>query len=230
MKYIILATFSLLSFGLIVSGQIKNASKNNNPIFIIDVNKPSVYLTFEKLGGNSPLIKSDLDDQERISLRLRNNTVFSIAVEANFEINKIKESSVNLFDGGKGDALPDGAEVEVCYESETIPDQISIVYEDRNKDKSLKENNIAKVEPPKQTALYYSCKQQTKRRGRGNVWIPSGSSIIFSVPRKFLGKDLKIYTLFNYEWESTMGQMKADEPKHQIFYYWNDLPYSLRQK
>jgi hypothetical protein len=181
-----------------------------------DETKPSVYITFERLGGNKPLVTSYEDNSERILLRLNNNTLLPISVDANGEFTTATLLFITLSDGGKGYALPNGTEVEVCYEAEAMP-QTTI-------------EEFFKIPVPKQIPSHYSCKWTAKRRGKANVWIPAGSSIIFSVPREFLAPNLKIYTLFNYEWESDKGQMKANEPKHQVYFYSTDLPYTLRQK
>lgn len=182
----------------------------------VDKSKPSVYITFERLGGNKPLVKSNEDNSERISLRLHNNTAFPIAIDANGKYTMDTLSPMTLSDGGKGYALPDGEEVEVCYESEAMPQMTA--------------EEFFKIQVPKQIPSYYNCRWQLQRSGRGNLWIRPGNSIVFSVPREFLAKNLKIYTLINYESESENGQMKADEPHHQVFFYSTDLPYKLKQK
>jgi hypothetical protein len=215
MKVTILIFLSVICVTLATYSQEKTASVSETK-FQPDKSKPSVYITFERLGGNKPLVKSNEDNSERISLRLQNNTSLPLAVEADGEYTINTLLSITLSDGGKGYALPNGAEVEVCFEAEAMPQMTA--------------EDFAKIKVPKQIPSYYSCKWTVKRRGRGNVWVLPGNSIVFSVPRDFLAKNLKIYTLFNYEWESENGQMKANEPQHQVFFYSTDLPYKLREK
>ena len=190
--------------------------KANNADFQPDRKKPSVFITFERSGGSKPLVTSNEDKSERISLRLRNNTSSPIAVDANWEISNFSPLPITLSDGGKGDAVPDGAEVEVCYESEAMPQMTA--------------EEFFKIQVPKQIPSYYNCRWREQRSGKESVWIPAGSSIVFSVPREFLAKNLKIYTLFNYESESENGRMNADEPHHQVYFYSTDLLYNLRRK
>lgn len=215
MKIAVLLILSLVCAIHTVYAQ-ENTAPANKSKFQPDASKPSVYITFEKIGGKKPIVKSNEDNAERISLRLHNNMLLPIAVDANSDVLDFTELPITLADGGKGYALPDGAEVEVCFEAEAMPQMTA--------------EEFFKIKVPEQVPSYYSCKWAAKRRGRGNVWIPAGSSIIFSVPREFLAEHLKIYTLFNYEWESDKGQMKADEPFHQVYFYSTDLPYKLRHK
>lgn len=214
MKIIILTIFSLMSMLSLAYSQ-ENSISVAEINFQPDKSKPSVYITFERIGGNKPLVKSNEDNSPRISLRLHNNMTTPIAVEANWDTRNFTHSTIILSDGTKGFAVPNGAEVEICYEAEAMPQMTAEEFE--------------RIKVPKQIPSYYSCKWQNERRGRGNIWIPTGNSIIFSVPQEFLARNLKVYTLFNYEWESDKGQMKADEPHHQVFFYSTDLPRNLQE-
>lgn len=213
MKVVTLVFLSLICFTSTFFAQEKSATPAKIK-FQIDKSKPSVYLTFERLGGEKPMVKSKEDKSERISLRLHNNTSLPIAVGANGNFTNDTLLPITLSDGGKGDALPDSAEVEVCYEAEAMPQMTA--------------EEFFKIQVPNQVPSYYSCKWTAKRRARGDIWIPAGSSIIFSVPKEFLAKNLKVYTVFNYEWESDKGQMNANEPVHQVYFYSTDLPYELQ--
>ena len=179
---------------------------------VSDRSHPSVYISFERLGGRRPLVKSAEDNSPRISLRLHNNTGALIAVEANSADPTL--IPVTLADGGKAYALRESEEVDLCFEAEAVP--------------QITADEFFAIKVPKQIPSYYSCKWRADRRGKRSFWIRSGESVIFSVPREFLAEDLKIYTVFNYEWESEKGQMKADEPVHQVYYYSSDLPYDLK--
>lgn len=210
MRKLILVSFSFIFLVIAIFSQEKTTSVSPSK-FIADKDKPSVYITFERFGGNKPLVKSNEDNSERISLRLHNNTSLPIAVDANWDIRRVTSFPITLSDGGKGVTVADGAEVEICYEAEAMP--------------QMKAEEFLKIQVPKQIPSYYNCRLGLQRSGRSDTWIRSGNSIIFSVPQEFLTKNLKIYTLFNYEWESENGQMKADEPHHQVYFYSTDLPY-----
>lgn len=209
MKTFCFAFLYLIFFAVPVFSQ-ENTKVESTKKYQVDKSKPSVYLTFEKFGGKKPIAKSNEDNSERISLRLHNNTPFPIAVDANFYVSEVKTFPIILSDGGKVEALPNGAEVDVCHESEAMGQMTA--------------EEFLKIQVPKQIPSYYNCRLGTQRGGRGDFWIQPGNSIIFSVPREFLAKNLKIYTLFNYEWESDKGQMNADEPHHRVYFYSTDLP------
>jgi hypothetical protein len=55
-------------------------------------------------------------------------------------------------------------------------------------------------------------------------WLPSGSSVIFSVPREHLSKGLAIFVRFNYEWEYGSRTFRSDEPEHRAYFRSFDLP------
>ncbi|HEX8162592.1 MAG TPA: hypothetical protein VF538_12005 [Pyrinomonadaceae bacterium] len=55
--------------------------------------------------------------------------------------------------------------------------------------------------------------------------LPSGRSVVFSIPREHLVKGLKICVNFNYNWEaSERGWVRDDEPKHYVYFYGSDVP------
>ena len=54
--------------------------------------------------------------------------------------------------------------------------------------------------------------------------IPSGSSIVFSLPREHLATGLAIYVNYNFEWEVERGRIRSGEPKHRVSFYSYDLP------
>lgn len=202
------ATVWLLATLLVTIAQTPQSS--NAVTKQLNKNRPSIYLTFEKVGGRKERVKTKWDKAERLSIRLHNNSQWPIIVEADGEFTMATLEEIILADGGKGYALPESSEVELCYDSELITQSLSEM------------GSVMKI--PDQTFHFYSCKNRAKRRGRGNVWIRSGNSLVFSVPREFLAENLKISTVFNYEWESELGQMKADEPSHHVYFYSTDLP------
>jgi hypothetical protein len=144
-----------------------------------------------------------------VTLRLRNNSPWAIAISADGDFTPATLSKITLPDGGKVFALPNDSQVEVCYEAEVIP--------------TMSVDEYARVKVPNQPVPAYSCKWTAKRASGGNAWIQPGHSIIFSLPKDFLGRGLKVYTVFNYEWEADHGQLKANEPTHQVYLYSTDL-------
>ena len=55
------------------------------------------------------------------------------------------------------------------------------------------------------------------------ITLPPGKSILFSVPRETLCKNLRIYLLFNYSWETRNGFVSGNEPEHRVYFYGSEL-------
>lgn len=57
------------------------------------------------------------------------------------------------------------------------------------------------------------------------VFIESGKSVLFSVPREHLAEGLAIKIQFRYEWETDPdGFTNELEPKHYAYFYSSDVP------
>jgi hypothetical protein len=55
--------------------------------------------------------------------------------------------------------------------------------------------------------------------------LPSGKSILFSVPREHLAKNLRLRICYNYSWEAgDRGWVGYDEPEHCVFFYGSNVP------
>lgn len=220
MKIIFLLVIILFSF-LVNKSQTSNHLLND---------KPSVYLTYEKSGERKSLVTQKYESNQGIWLRLHNNTLKPIAVHANYEVDRVKTITLLLSNGIKAEGLANDSEVEICYQTEAMPVTITQqTYNPQSKDIIITEEVPFEVKVPKQTPSYYSCQWSGLVNRKFQVsWVASGNSIVFSVPREYLEKNLKIYTLYNYEWEienSTLkspGWVKSGEPNHQVFF--NFLP------
>jgi hypothetical protein len=61
------------------------------------------------------------------------------------------------------------------------------------------------------------------------ITLPPGKSMIFSVPREALCKNLKIYIVYNYAWEKHDEYRPFDyEPEHRVYFWGSDLPKAAR--
>jgi hypothetical protein len=184
--------------------------------------QPSVYLTFEKTGKFELLCANK--SQEGIWLRLHNNTRWAINLDAQPAKNDNSQKSLlRLSDGTEVDGLADGTEVDACYDVEAIPLLMTV-----KKGNTIILDSPVTIPTPK-VDFYCSCKWRAGRTQEyKGIWISAGSSVLLSVPQKALTKDLMIYTLFNYEWESVSGKVKRDEPQHKVLFYASDLPAKLQ--
>lgn len=217
----------LLLLVVVISVSVNNAQISNHLL----KDKPSVYLTYEKSGERKSMIKQENESNQGIWLRLHNNTLKPIAVHANYYVDKVKITSIRLTNGTETKALTDGAEVELCYEAEAISVTTTRkTYDSQTKEYTITQGIPVEVAVPKQSPSYYSCKWNAGRRNQVS-WIASGNSIVFSLPSEYLAENLKIYTLYNYEWEventtlESPGWIKRNEPYHQIFFSAFDIRY-----
>lgn len=53
-------------------------------------------------------------------------------------------------------------------------------------------------------------------------------SVLFSIPREHLAKDLAIRVGFHYEWEGVSGFIRLAEPQHSVYFYSRNLPENVR--
>jgi hypothetical protein len=61
------------------------------------------------------------------------------------------------------------------------------------------------------------------------IRLPPGKSMILSVPRESLCKNLKIYLRYNYSWEKHDRYRPFDyEPEHRVYFVGADLPKAAR--
>lgn len=184
--------------------------------------KPSVYLSFERYEN---VVTNGVREQN-VVLRFHNNLTFPIAVDANYMVNALKTVPLKLHDGGIGEALPDGAEVVVCYDTDIIPfvndtkiiPDLSVV---KNVPKGS--HTIVSNPGPQIEGACYSDAGWSGARGNGDMsWVISGNSFIFKVPARFVGKDSRVSTTFFYEWEFKDGNFGFDEPGHKVYFYGED--------
>jgi hypothetical protein len=212
---------SLLIFILfqIINGQINDSQKSLSKT---ETDKPSVYLTFERIGKFELLCSNK--HRDGVWVRLHNKTPWAI----NLDAQQIKETNnqkslLRLMDGSEVNGLFDGEEVSACYDVEAVP-----ILVPQKKGRKIILDTPLKTLVPK-VDFYCNCKWRSGRsQAFEGVWIPAGNTILLSVPREALNKNLRVYTLFHYEWESSGGSIKRGEPQHKVYFYASDLPESLQ--
>ncbi len=167
--------------------------------------KPSVFLRYESAGKRKPLKEGESD--EGIWLRLQNNTREAIYLCA-FGISE---------DGEMLRFYEKNSEIGVNYEIERMPSEMEGSGTPRNG----KVNNVA--EEVSQTPIGY------KIGGVCHVYtLPSNQSLLFSVPREHLAKNLSIKMRFGYEWEGDYSS-RWEEPEHYVRFYSSSLPKDVVQ-
>jgi hypothetical protein len=185
---------------------------------LVSKEKPTVYLTFEKAGPRSAVYAAESD--QGVWLRLHNNTKWAINIATlSAYVAGEKTKLLRLSDGRSVFGLREGVEisprhgVEVVdrYESRKLPDGGVHINE-----------NINVPNPP----VGYN------RGGHvsGSAWLPSGHSVIFSLPKEHLAKRLAIFASFRYEWETAERDDGSNEPEHRVWFRAADLPSRLPEK
>src|SRR5678816_1269235 len=157
-----------------------------------DPKLPSVYLRFER------------ESENRISLRLHNNTTGAITLctESLYITGTVPLALAN---GTNVLALREGREASVCYIVEAPETPIAT---------SPSRIDFASWNPYHSLPLGY----------HGDVmstsWVPPGSSILISLPKEHLSGQNRISISFNYEWENADTGMI----KHTVYFYGSDTP------
>jgi hypothetical protein len=144
----------------------------------VEPDKPTVYLSYV------------CQDEKNIQLRMNNNTIWHVYVEADKSYFPTKKP-IQLQNGAKVYAIPNNEEIPVFY------------YAERDQLEDVKRIKIPKLE-------YHF------RNGGG--WLSSQDSVLFSVPIEHLRKGLKIYVEFSYEWEMSKSGDTRKEPEHRVYF------------
>jgi hypothetical protein len=117
-------------------------------------------------------------------------------------------------------ALPDKKFVRLCYVVDAVP-----YYTSKIENGSI-QMEIPVIRPTPEVNFPCSCAFDSPSdllSEHEGVWIVPGRSILFAIPKEYLGEHLKIYTLFNYEFEFEGGKLRLNEPHHQAFFFWTDI-------
>jgi hypothetical protein len=171
---------------------------------LLDAKLPSVYLRYERQGNRTPVYANE--SQEGVWLRLHNNTNGAISFCTRGLYVGPKTAPLKLSNGSTVFALKDGVEAAVCYDVEEM----------EGKPRAPSGGAIIIDEPH----FYH----ETNLGKHGDVsaisWIPSGSSIVFSLTKEHLAGENRIRIRFNYEWEPDL----QSEVFHTIYFYASALP------
>lgn len=180
---------------------------------VVSKDKPTLYISYERAGERRPVYVGESD--QGIWLRLHNNTRWAITFCTESLYIGAKITPLRLSDGRGILGLRESVEISPCYEVEAVRAYESV----RTSDGGL---HIEKPVPaPKPPVV-----------PRGHVssasWLPSGRSVVFSIPREHLAKYLAIYVSFTYEWETAERDYGTREPEHRVYFRASDLPENLQ--
>lgn len=212
MKNVLYSVAVLCCFPLLALAQNKELCLTK-PDVVIAKDKPTVYIDFDRVEGAAS-DKQQPNQKTLVWLRLRNNTRWAISfpTERSY-LGLSKAYLICLCDGRQLFGLRDGIEVDVAYQLEAEDGE---EYMSKNNKQALR-----KITPPHLPSI-----------SRGGIsatsWLPSGSSIIFRVPREHLAKYLEVYIPFHYEWETEEKSNESIELSHRVYFRANDMPNEVR--
>jgi hypothetical protein len=183
------------------------------PDIVVAKDKPTVYLTFERIGEYKSLpgrlAAIDPSDREKLKaesskgiwLRLHNNTRWAISLPTNsLYVGGKQTTPLRLCDGNGALGLRDEIEVDARYEVDVLPGREGV-----NKPRIANRIDVF-----------------------SNSWLGPNSSVVFVVPRGYLKDPLAIYLPFHYEWEIVKGGVGSMEPEHRAYFYSWNLPEDVR--
>jgi hypothetical protein len=182
----------------------------------ISASKPSVYLSFVRFGKREPLHTNESNDG--VWLRLHNNTRWSLVLNASGTGGRVfvtgKEEEIGMFFGVE--EVRQGPST-VNIDGYTPPPSLVSPWE---------------VKPqPNPTPLPVPPEIEEDCPAQGDNWcvhvcsvirLPPGKSVMFSLPRETLCKNLRIYLVFNYSWETQNGFV-GEAPEHRVYFYGSEL-------
>jgi hypothetical protein len=156
-----------------------------------DPKLPSVYLRYDR------------EEQNRIWLRLHNNTTgaISLCTESSYITGTVP---LTLANRTSVLALRDGREANVCYTVEAPETAIA-----------TSRSRVDFGWNP-----YHSLPLAYHGDVMATSWIGPGSSILISLPREHLSGQNRIRISFNYEWEAAATGMIT----HTVYFYGSDTP------
>lgn len=176
----------------------KNSKKSQNEK--LDSQKPSVYISFEKVGTREPI--GDGSNSDKVFLRLHNNTRWTISFCVN-----------GFFDReGRESTFKNAIETSLNYEVERERDY-SRGMAFGTKEEALESK--PEIPPlPRGNPTIHGCSLYR---------LISNKSVIFSVNSQDLADGLKIKVNFGFDWDSTTG-MTGTKTAYYVYFSSRGLP------
>jgi hypothetical protein len=131
-------------------------------------------------------LKYVCQDKGKVHVRMYNNTVWHVSVKT--DVLYPPQTKIRLRNGVETFAAPNDREISLHYQIE----RWALPWEDVKVPKiAYPDNGFAE-------------------------WIASRDSILFTVPVKYLRKDLQVIVVFNYEWEIAREGYTISDPEHRV--------------
>jgi hypothetical protein len=174
---------------------------------VLDSHQSGVYLTYERQAARKPKYKTESD--HGIWLRLHNNMRTTIYVYGNTDARNTTENTNQV------SKLMNGAEIEACYDVESIPQLI-----EKNDNGNIELASPYRVNPIEDSPRE-SCYWGLFNNSRDAVLmaVAPGNSVTFSVPENFVTNGRRAATEFSCEWDADEhGYVREDQPHHRVYF------------
>lgn len=178
---------------------------------------PTVYIGFVRVGKAAG---DEGESDERVWLRFHNNSIWELSLDASGVADESHDEAKLYYDI---EAVPERSESFSI--SEPIPTLIPLPSGTPPQDHSLPKNVEIETEEDKVVPTGPRCHVCSV------IPLGAGRSILFSVPREHLAKNLVIYVHYNYSWERDKSDgvfARSDEPRHSVSFYASNLPEGVR--
>lgn len=174
---------------------------------------PTVYISFERLGKREP--RHTGESEEGVWLRLHNNTQRNLSLRAYGASDRVfskgDDEEAGMF--YKVQAVPRFQEI-INFPPKLPPVELPSVT---NKQLASVPVEVSKVEEHEdcEVSIGESCHVCSV------ILSPPGKSLLFSVPREHLCKNLMLYINYQYAFELEEGSSfeRSGEPQHNVYFY-----------
>ena len=181
----------------------------------ISKQKPTVHISFVRFGKRD--CRYNNESNEGVWLRVHNNTQWPLVFHGHRFTGEDRE--VRVFDGVE--------KVPEPRDEIRVSTQLPIILPPPP-GSSQQPTAQTETVSPTDIEVYKDCEAPPDDWGIhvvAPIRLPPGRSMIFSVPREALCKNLKIYRKYNYSWENDDRYRSFDyEPEHRVYFEGSELP------
>lgn len=181
--------------------------------------KPTVHITFVRFGKREPRYNNESNDG--VWLRVHNNTRWPLTFHG-MDWFTSEDQEVRVFYGVEEVLEPaDAIRIDTPITGQPPPPGSSVgsASPTETLSKPREQSDEDCEAPPGDWGAHVVAP----------ITLPPGKSMIFSVPREALCKNLKIYLKYNYSWERRDRDQRFDyEPEHRVYFEGSDLVRSVR--
>ncbi len=216
MTRLALAVFLVCNLFIAVPAQNRRRHRVNGEVRVSKT-QPTVYITFVRVGKREPIYNGE--SNEGVWLRLHNNAHWTLILNSHgaggYVFARGIEEEIGMFYGIE--------EVHKQAMSSDAPHLLPVILP--SSPFELQTPKTESPAPPKVEEEKCDAPREDWCHVCSTIRLPPGKSLLFSLPRESLCKNLKIYLVYNYDWEKREGYSGMnEEPQHRVYFYRLDIP------